>query len=267
MDNRLLQHCNNKNYEWVEQYFNSLVSVQKYHLAVLKLIMKNKDKVLLEIVLRHIGHLLLMWVIEDKLIDELAYLFANSMTMINYKEDYLLRVCESGSIEVLKLFLRYGTNIHQNHDLPLRNAVRSNRYEVAKLLIENGADIHCDDDEPFRTAVRNSFFEIAHLLLDYGADVSQVNWHYYDRSQHGFDPYIYEQEKALLFRALDAGADYRCRCSYNLDGAQCIPSSSFSEYIFRKLVIGCSVSDSLLFEEFSCDRLYDSRIWRKIREY
>ena len=68
------------------------------------------------------------------------------------KNESLLIACRYGYLEVIRLLLEYGADIHYNDDEALADAVGHNCFDnvfinidVVKLLLEYGADIHAKD--------------------------------------------------------------------------------------------------------------------------
>jgi ankyrin repeat protein len=81
---------------------------------------------------------------------------------------------QNGHIEVVKLLLEKGANIHADDDFSLRIASQQGHLEVVKLLIENGANVNAQDDYSLRWASQNGHIEVVKLLLENGADIHAV---------------------------------------------------------------------------------------------
>lgn len=84
----------------------------------------------------------------------------------------LIEAAQNGHLEVCKLFLENGADIHAHSDWALQQAARNGHLEVCKLLLENGADIHVDNDYVLRYAASNGHFEVCKLLLENGANLT-----------------------------------------------------------------------------------------------
>ena len=56
----------------------------------------------------------------------------------------------------------------------MRLAIDAGHLELAKLLLQHGADVHADNDYALRRAVQNRDVELVILVLWHGADVSKV---------------------------------------------------------------------------------------------
>jgi ankyrin repeat protein len=52
----------------------------------------------------------------------------------------------NGHVEVLKLLLDHGANVHAISDWTLRWASQNGHVDVVKLLLDHGADVHADND-------------------------------------------------------------------------------------------------------------------------
>ena len=91
----------------------------------------------------------------------------------------LCRTVKNQHMEIVKLLLKIGANIHQK-DLfwrtPLHFACDTNdtNSSIVKILLENGASVHAKDrygDTPFHFACLQGNFEIVQMLLEFKADI------------------------------------------------------------------------------------------------
>jgi ankyrin repeat protein len=78
---------------------------------------------------------------------------------------------KEGCIEVVRLLLENGADIHVQKDYSLRLASFYGHVEVVRLLLESGADVHADDDYALRLASFYGHVEVVRLLLASGANV------------------------------------------------------------------------------------------------
>ena len=104
-----------------------------------------------------------------QLIDEGADVHADN--------DYALHfACFSGQLELVKLLLHCGADIHANDDCDdggaLQWASTYGHIEIVRLLIDSGADVNANGDYALRCALGNDKFEVAKFLLDHGANVN-----------------------------------------------------------------------------------------------
>ena len=74
-----------------------------------------------------------------------------------------------GGVEVAKILLENGADVHAESDHALRWASRNGRLEVVKILLENGADVHARNDEALRRASEEGHAEVVGILLEAGS--------------------------------------------------------------------------------------------------
>ncbi|KAJ3293897.1 hypothetical protein HK104_004126 [Borealophlyctis nickersoniae] len=82
---------------------------------------------------------------------------------------------KSGHVEVVRLLLEFGADVHAGGDAALRAASPRGHHEVVRLLLENGANVHAKDDSALRGASQRGHFEVVRLLLEHGANVHAKN--------------------------------------------------------------------------------------------
>ena len=84
--------------------------------------------------------------------------------------------CMRGNIEIVKLLITSGVNVHDcaNQALCFAAEIRQHA-RIVKLLLEIGADVHTEDDYALRISVRYGLTEIVKLLLEHGANVHALN--------------------------------------------------------------------------------------------
>jgi len=51
--------------------------------------------------------------------------------------------------------------------------IDDNNIEMVKVCLKHGADVHADDDRALRWAAHYGYTEIVKLLLDHGADINK----------------------------------------------------------------------------------------------
>lgn len=95
----------------------------------------------------------------------------------NVNVDYpLCLASEHGHLEIVKLLLALGANLHVHGNAPLRRASENNHPEVVKVLITFGANINaCDNDSLYRAA-NYGHFEVVKVLLTAGANVTDYQY-------------------------------------------------------------------------------------------
>jgi len=89
-------------------------------------------------------------------------------------------------IQVVRILLEHGADVHFRNDLNLWEASCCGHYEIVKLLLEAGADVHANDDAALGWASHRGRFEIVKLLLEVGADVHDRNDALHWASLYGF---------------------------------------------------------------------------------
>lgn len=73
--------------------------------------------------------------------------------------------------ETVELLLKYGVDIHTDHDEAVKNAVN---IEMLQLLVKHGADIHADHDEALKIAAKRRNVRVVTFLLDNSADPAVI---------------------------------------------------------------------------------------------
>jgi ankyrin repeat protein len=120
------------------------------------------------------------------------------------RNNMLISVCEDNRIELARVLIYYGADIHVGREMPFFKACGNGNLDMVKLLISNGADvnkrkvlaylsqdghlkvleyllcftnidIHQDNEECFLEAVYQDKIEMVWLYLEFGADVHARN--------------------------------------------------------------------------------------------
>ena len=68
------------------------------------------------------------------------------MTQTN-KDQAFIAACKNDNIEIIKLMIEDGANIHAQRGCALNNACDNNHIEVVELLIKYGANVHDKNNE------------------------------------------------------------------------------------------------------------------------
>ncbi len=79
---------------------------------------------------------------------------------------------DTTNLEICKLLLEAGADVHVENDAALRSAAHKGHLEVCKLLLENGANIHAIKDSILYLAAQENHLEVCKLLLKNGADLT-----------------------------------------------------------------------------------------------
>lgn len=107
----------------------------------------------------------------DRVIDYQFIELLKSLLDNNNKNRILIAAANNGMIEVVKLLISEGADIHAIDDISLRWAIDSGHLKVVELLINEGANIHANYNEALISAVENGHLEIVKLLIDKGVDI------------------------------------------------------------------------------------------------
>ena len=77
----------------------------------------------------------------------------------------------NGQIELVRLLLDRGADLHTQDDYALRWAAENGCLEVVRMLLDRGADALADGSMALRNSVANGNCDTAMLLIAYGADL------------------------------------------------------------------------------------------------
>ena len=84
-----------------------------------------------------------------------------------------------GDIEVIEILLKAGADIHANNDSALSGVSAYGHSDIVQILLKAGANVHARDgtgaDAPLRRASGNGYIEVVKILLEAGADVHAEN--------------------------------------------------------------------------------------------
>jgi len=99
----------------------------------------------------------------------------------------LKRCCNYESyLNMIKLLLKYITDIHYMDDVFLLNAIEHNNDNIVKILIDNGADVNNGrpGETPLKIALKYHFHKIIILLLsdnyDFSSDTDRLKQYLYE---------------------------------------------------------------------------------------
>ena len=95
----------------------------------------------------------------------------NNNESIKNVNDQFIKASKYGYIEVIKLLIDLGADIHAEDDQAIINASWEGHLSVVKLLIKLGANIHAQDNEAIVSASYQGNFSVAKLLIELGADI------------------------------------------------------------------------------------------------
>lgn len=90
---------------------------------------------------------------------------------LHFQNVALMTAIEKDQIEMVRLILNAGVDVHFKIDVFLRFASSNGHTEIVRLLLDAGADVHAWNNFSLRYASVNGHTEIVRILLDAGADV------------------------------------------------------------------------------------------------
>ena len=98
---------------------------------------------------------------------------------VNFESSTLISSIKSGSIEMVKLLIKYGVNVNQkgnsydhreknfwiiNNRTPLMAASNLGNLQIVKLLVEAGADINSRDDNGYTSLHHAAYMNNSNIL-------------------------------------------------------------------------------------------------------
>lgn len=115
--------------------------------------------------------------IYQKNIDAVIYeLDKNSLLSTENDSEGLRHSANVGSLELVRIFIKAGADIHARTDEALRNASYGGFVDVVKFLILNGANVCASDFSAFYFAASNGFVGLARLLFNASIEeMSKIN--------------------------------------------------------------------------------------------
>ena len=124
-------------------------------------------------------------------------------------DDMLTDGAEEGRLDLVKIAIRLGANVHGADDYALSATSSSGYVDIVKFLLENKADPRAYDNESIKSAAPPGHTEIVRLLLEHGADIhAEDDFALRHASQIG-----YEDTVRLL---LENGADVHANTDQSL---------------------------------------------------
>lgn len=90
----------------------------------------------------------------------------NALTLSSYNDN----------VDIVKLLLEYGADVHTENEYSLRNASSCGNTRIVKLLLEYGANVHAVYNKSIIDATINNHKEVVLLLLKYGADIHESDY-------------------------------------------------------------------------------------------
>jgi len=82
-----------------------------------------------------------------------------------------IRQAQKGNLELVKIYIQLGADIHTEDDYALQLASRHGHLKVVKYLIKQGANIHANNDYALRLAAQYGNLSVVKYLVKHGANV------------------------------------------------------------------------------------------------
>ena len=95
----------------------------------------------------------------------------NNIISNEEKNDMLIDASINGNLEMIKILLEYGANIHVKNNRPLYHACDKEHLDIITFLIKNGANIHLNNDRVLREACKHGKINSVKLLIEHGANI------------------------------------------------------------------------------------------------
>jgi ankyrin repeat protein len=156
-----------------EKLVESYPELSKFHLifATMKGSVEDVKNALPSTNERHINMAFLIASKKGNL--EIVRLLLENGADVHVENDDALRLAsQEGHLEMVRLLLEKGVNVNAKYGHALRAASAAGHLEIVKLLIENGAKVNAKEDEALREASRSGHFKIVKLLIENGAKVN-----------------------------------------------------------------------------------------------
>lgn len=90
----------------------------------------------------------------------------------------LVTAAATGALDMVKLALAGGTDVHFDDDLALRSAAFTGNLETVKYLVEKGANVQASGNEALLYAAKRRDTEIVEFLLEKGASIDNMMIHH-----------------------------------------------------------------------------------------
>ncbi|XWV25889.1 ankyrin repeat-containing protein [Tupanvirus soda lake] len=85
----------------------------------------------------------------------------------------LITAIKKNFIDVVKLLIDFGANVHYCNGYPLVMSTKTNNFEISKFLLEHGAHANSQANLPLINAIINKNHQIVELLVEHGAHTNR----------------------------------------------------------------------------------------------
>ena len=102
------------------------------------------------------------------------YFISQGLHLIGDNSKSIVRACEIGNLELVKLLLNSYTDINCYDGKPLVTAIIYGHYEIVEFLIVSGANIELVENSTISQAI-GKYPKIIQLLLDYNLNINMLS--------------------------------------------------------------------------------------------
>lgn len=120
------------------------------------------------------GNTLLFASIDKEMNDLTNYFISQGLHLVGDNSKSIVRACEIGNLELVKLLLNSYTDINCYDGKPLVKAIIHGHYEIVEFLIVCGANIEFVENNVVSQAI-GKYPKIIQLLLDYNLDMNMLS--------------------------------------------------------------------------------------------
>lgn len=120
------------------------------------------------------GNILLFASIDKEMNDITNYFISQGLHLIGDNSKSIVRACEIGNLELVKLLLNSYTDINCYDGKPLVTAIIYGHYEIVEFLIVSGANIELVENSTISQAI-GKYPKIIQLLLDYNLNINMLS--------------------------------------------------------------------------------------------
>lgn len=116
-------------------------------------------------------------IVQEETIMKLIKLGANVNNKTNDGSTNLESAISAGNLEIVKILLNKGANIHQGREYPLTAAAKEGYQDIVKFLLDNGANVNgreSDTIDPVQSAALGGCEKTVEFLLKQGAQVGNA---------------------------------------------------------------------------------------------
>lgn len=169
--------CANRHINVVKYLLTLDIDINANSYELLRTSIKYKNQEIFNLLINRgadiftLANILLFTSIDNRMDSITSYFISQGLHLIGDNSKSIVRACEIGNLELVKLLLNSHTDINCYNGKPLVTAIIQGHYEIVEFLIVSGASIeHVDNSLVSQTI--SKYPKIIQLLLDYNLDVN-----------------------------------------------------------------------------------------------